>query len=328
MKKINLLLMHVLLWLSIAFSQASELNRANLNDTLFKQNIEKAIKNIILILEKEYIYPEKALLVKAELKRKLANKEFDKVSDWYSFIRSLSVILRDISGDMYLDIVEPHPSLTLEKVKRKSALNLKDSYIIRNVDLLSGNVGYIKVNYFYQTSNAKKEIFRALKELSMVDALIIDLRDTEGDSIPLAQYLMSFFIKESTILSEVLYDQQKKKKRLRALETSGNDKFKHNFPIYILTSSYLSSSGEFFSYTLQHLKKAFIVGENTMGIAHVLQNKKINNHISLTIPIAIHLHPATHSNWEKTGVIPDLDIAANLSVDAAHKMAKQYLGIF
>lgn len=328
MKKINIILMHVLFWLSIGFSQASGLNMESLNDTLSKENIGESIENIILLLDQEYIYPEKSLLVEEALRRELANKAFDEISDWYSFIRSLNGIIRGASGDMYLDIVETNPAFILGKSQNISPLNIQNSYGIDDVYLLSGNVGYMRMNYFYQSSNAKNEIFRGLKELSKVDALIIDLRDTESDSIPLAQYFMSFFIKEGTILSEILYDKQNKRKRLRAFENSGNDKFKHNFPIYILTSSSLSSSGEFFSYTLKHLKKAIIVGEETMGVAYVLKSQKINNYISLNMPIAIPLNPITKTNWAEVGVIPDLDVAANLSLDAAHKMAKQYLGIF
>jgi len=328
MKKIKTILMCFLLCLSIAFSQASDLNTESLNHSLSKENIEKSIENIILLLDKEYIYPEKSLLVEEALRHKLANKAFDEISDWYSFIRSLNAIMRGASGDMYLDIVETNPAFILEKALNKSPFKIQDSDGIIGVDLLSGNIGYMRMNYFYQTHNAKNEIFHALKELSKVDALIIDLRDTEGDSILLAQYFMSFFTKKSTIISEIIYDKQNKRKRLRAFENNGNDKFKHNFPIYILTSSSLSNSGEFFSYTLKHLKKAVIVGEETMGVAYVLKNKKINNYISLNMPIAIPIHPTTHSNWEETGVIPDLDVAANLSLDAAHKMAKRYLGIF
>jgi C-terminal processing protease CtpA/Prc len=186
----------------------------------------------------------------------------------------------------------------------------------------------MKLNHFYQNLEAEKEVARTLRKLSQVDALILDLLDAEGDSIPLAQYLMSFFVKEDTILSEVLYDKQNKRKTLRAIENKGNDKFKQNFPIYILTSSFLSSSGEFFSYTLKHLKKAVIVGEETMGAAYVLQKQKINDYISLNIPIAIPLHPTTKTNWGEIGVIPDLDTTANLSLDAAHQMAKKHLGVF
>jgi C-terminal processing protease CtpA/Prc len=229
---------------------------------------------------------------------------------------------------MYLDIVETKSASILEKVQNKRGLGNEESFGIHDVSILSGNVGYFKLSYFYQNPKAEIAVFRTLNQLSLVDALIIDLRNAEGDSILLAQYLMSFFVVEGTILSEVLYDKQNKRKILKAIENNGNDKFKHDFPVYILTSSFLSSSGEFFSYTLKHLGKAVIVGEETMGVAYVLQKQKINDYISINIPIAIPLHPTTNTNWSGIGVIPDLDTKANLSLDAAHKLAKEFLGVF
>ncbi len=71
-----------------------------------------------------------------------------------------------------------------------------------------------------------------------------------------------------------------------------------------------------------------IVGEETMGVAHVLQKYQINDHISIKVPIAIPLHPKTHASWADTGVIPDLPSAECLSLDEAHKLAKQYLSNF
>jgi len=115
---------------------------------------------------------------------------------------------------------------------------------------------------------------------------------------------------------------------LKSLANTGHENFKDNFPVYILTSSFLTNAGELFSYTLKHLKKAVIVGEETMGIAYLLQKLKINDYISLNIPIAIQVHPKTQTNWEHTGVIPDVYIAADLALDTAHQMAKEYLAIF
>lgn len=331
MKKVKVIikiLTLTLLWLSITITQASDLNVENVNDKLSKKNIEQAINNVIVILKKEYVYPQKSLLIEEGFKHKLATNELDDISDWYSFIRSINAIMRNVSGDMYLDIVETSHLLTLEKAQEKSELDNKDSLGVHSAEILSGNVGYMKLNHFYQNPEVEIEIYRTLNELSNVDALIIDLRDSEGDSISLALYLMSFFVQENTILSEVLYEKQEKIKILRSFENTGSDKFKHNFPIYILTSSFLSSSGEFFSYTLKHLKKAVIVGEETMGVAYILKKQKINDYISINIPIAIPLHPITHTNWEKTGVIPDVDTNASLSLSTAHKMAKKHLGVF
>ncbi|PCH94703.1 MAG: hypothetical protein COB83_10830 [Gammaproteobacteria bacterium] len=326
MKKPKELLLQILLLLSISTSQASVLDVDNLNEKLTKHQIKQGIDGVIKVLAKNYILPEKALLIEKELRHKLSTNEFDEISNWYLFIRHINLVMRKTSGDMYLDIVGTKPSFTLEKAQNK--LSNVDSFGIHNVSILSGNVGYFKLNYFYQNPKAEVEVSRALDKLSKVDALIIDLRNAEGESILLAQYLMSFFVKEGTILSEVLYDNKNKRKLLRATENNGNDKFKHNFPVYILTSSFLSSSGEFLSYTLKHLGKAVIVGEETMGVAYLIQKQRINDHISINIPIAIPLHPTTHTNWAQTGVIPDLDTAANLSLETAHKIAKEYLGIF
>jgi len=328
MKKIKKSLLQILLFLSVAFSHASELEGVDLNEKLTKDQIKQGVDGVIKVLAKNYIYPEKALLIEKELKHELKKNGFDEINDWYSFIRSINAIMRTVSGDMYLDIVETKALFILEKTQGKSKLDKNNNFGIDDVDILPGNVGYMKLNHFYQHPEAEKELSRILKKLSKVEALIIDLRDAEGDSISLAQYLMSFFVKENTILSEVLYDKQNNKKILRAIENNGNDKFKHNFPVYILTSSFISSTGEFLSYTLKHLGKAVIVGEETMGVAYVLQKKKINNHISINIPVAIPFHPITNANWAKVGVIPDVNTPANLSLEAAHKLAKEYLGVF
>ena len=326
MKKISMLLLQALLLLSMTTLQASVLDVENLNEKLTKHQTAQSIEGIITALEKHYVFPEKASLIEKELRYKLATKAFDEISDWYSFIRQINPIMRHVSGDMYLDIVETTPLFIINKAQHK--LGSRNNFGIENVSVLSGNVGYFKLKSFYQNTKAEVEVFRTLEELSKVDALIIDLRNVEGESISLAQYLISFFVEEGTILSEVLYDKSNKRKILRATENNGNDKFKHNFPIYILTSSFLSSSGEFISYTLKHLNKAVIVGEETMGVSYVVQKQKINDYISINMPIAIPLHPATHSNWEKTGVVPDVDTTAHLSLDIAHKMAKKYLGVF
>jgi C-terminal processing protease CtpA/Prc len=308
--------------------QASVINVGDLNDTLTKQQVEDAVNRVIVVLNKHYVFPEKSQLIENKLKNKLANNEFDHISHWYDFIQNINLAMRSASGGMYLDLLETKPKITVDKSIDKNDLTRLEHLGIRSTDVLSGNIGYLKLNYLYQNIEAEKEVFSALETLSQVDAMIIDLRDVEGDSISLAQYFMSFFVKEGVILSEVLYNKQSKKEVLKALENNGNDKFKHNFPIYILTSAFVSNSAEFLSYTLQHLGKAIIVGEKTMGVSYVLQKQKVNDHVSLNLPIAIHLPINNETHWLNIGVIPDIDVAAELSLETAHKMAKVHLGVF
>jgi len=186
----------VVLWLSITIDQASALGMASLNEQLAKQQIKQAVGSVIGVLKNNYIYPEKALLIENELSRKLALNEFDEISDWLSFIRHINVVMRSVSGDLYLDIVETKSSIILEKTRKRSTLDNAESHGIDNISILLGNVGYFKVSYFYQNPIGAREISRTLDSFSKVDALIIDLRDAEGDSIFFAQHLMSFFVKK------------------------------------------------------------------------------------------------------------------------------------
>ncbi len=328
MNIISKLMLCILLWLTMNIGHSKGFVLENNSEKLTQTQIASAVNHVIQILKQEYIFPEKALLIELELQRKLALNEFAAVGDWHSFSRSINIAMRKASGDMYLDLVESHTEFVLEHVDNNHVPAATRYGNLREVDILSGNVGYIKLTDLSQRQTIETKIAYALKSLSAVDALIIDLRFAEGGSIYVAQYLMSFFVAENTLLSNVVSGKQRKVTPLRAINTNGNDKFKHHFPIYILQSSFLPSSGEFISYTLQQLEKAVVVGEETIGVGYVMQKQKINEYISLNIPIAKPLHPITNTNWEQTGVIPDLTIAADLSLEAAHKLAKEYLGKF
>lgn len=174
---------------------------------------------------------------------------------------------------------------------------------------------------------AEKKGTKIFHQLAEVNAMIIDLRDAEGDSLSLASHLMSFFVAQKTVLANVIYEKQELRETLVASQNLGFERFKDNFPLYILTSSFVSGSGEFLSYTLKHLNKAVIVGENTMGVAYISKSKEINEFININLPIAIPIHPLTHSNWEQEGVIPDYPVEAKLSFDVAYNLAKNHLGI-
>lgn len=326
MKKIIKLLLQTLLLLSVTSLYASVLAPDDLNEPLSQDQVKHGVNDLLHVLDKHYIFPEKTLLIKKRLKHKLTINSFNEIADWHDFMRHLNAEIKSASGDMFLDIVETKSPFIFEKSPHELSSN--PSFAKDKVRILAGNVGYFRLDHFSQNLEAETDVSTSLDKLSKVDALIIDLRHTEGESISLALHLMSYFVEEGTILSEMIYDKNKKIEILKATENHGHIKFKQNFPLYILTSAFLSSSGEFISYTLKHLDKAVIVGEETMGVAYVLQKKKINENISINLPIAIPLHPVTTTNWAKIGVIPDSISTVELSLEVAHKLAKAYLGRF
>jgi C-terminal processing protease CtpA/Prc len=78
----------------------------------------------------------------------------------------------------------------------------------------------------------------------------------------------------------------------------------------VLTGATTFSGGEQLSYDLQQLGRATIIGERTRGGANAREGFRVHPHLEATISVAEAVHPKTGTNWEGTGVTPDIQATA------------------
>src|SRR5581483_1133514 len=90
-----------------------------------------------------------------------------------------------------------------------------------------------------------------------------------------------------------------------------------NRPVYILTSRRTFSGGEAFVYDLKARKRAVIYGEITGGGANPGGGTMLNARFGIFIPTGRAENPVTGTNWEGTGVAPDVTMDARLAFQAA-----------
>ena len=81
------------------------------------------------------------------------------------------------------------------------------------------------------------------------------------------------------------------------------------------------SAAEEFTYDLKSLQRATIVGETTGGGAHPGETHEIGGSLRVFIPQGRAINPITKTNWEGTGVTPDVPVAANDALAVAHEAA-------
>jgi C-terminal processing protease CtpA/Prc len=93
--------------------------------------------------------------------------------------------------------------------------------------------------------------------------------------------------------------------------------------VYVLTSKQTFSGAEEFSYDLKNLKRATIVGETTGGGAHPVSGERIDDHFLIGVPYARAINPISKTNWEGTGVEPDVKVAAAEALAVAEKLASE-----
>jgi C-terminal processing protease CtpA/Prc len=94
-------------------------------------------------------------------------------------------------------------------------------------------------------------------------------------------------------------------------------------PVYILISRVTFSGGEEFAYILKTRQRATLVGDKTDGGAHPGVSYRLHPHFEAFIPVGRAINPLTGTDWEGSGVIPDISIPQEQALTAAYYLALQ-----
>jgi hypothetical protein len=76
---------------------------------------------------------------------------------------------------------------------------------------------------------------------------------------------------------------------------------------------------------MKNLKRAVLIGETTGGGAHPVEQKIVYTDYVLNVPFARAINPITKTNWEGTGVEPDVKVPSAKAMDVAYSMALEKL---
>jgi hypothetical protein len=87
-------------------------------------------------------------------------------------------------------------------------------------------------------------------------------------------------------------------------------------PVSVLISEQTFSSGEALAYHLQSRRRATLVGQPTPGAADHITPVRVSGHVRALVPEARVRDAVTGTNWEGTGVVPDIRCAPDETLTA------------
>ncbi|MBV8390833.1 MAG: S41 family peptidase [Mucilaginibacter sp.] len=309
--------MAIIAYAVIAHAQTSRLSGKT--KTAVVENIAKNLKDI-------YVFPDTAIKMSDYIKHQLISGAYDTIKNPSVFASRLTADLRSVYPDGHLSIEYSTPVVTgnqntdPEAVKvRRLKFRKTVNFGFEKAEILQGNIGYLKINGFFTPDSAAKTTAQAaLRFISNSNTLIIDLRDNMGGDPGMVNYICGFFFPGKVHLND-LYN--KKEHSTTTYWTTPDTTLNtlKNIPIYILTSHRTFSAGEELTYDLQTQKRAIIIGETTGGGAHPVSSNDAGNDFTANIPFARAINPITKTNWEKTGVKPDIEATADNALDIAIK---------
>ena len=283
---------------------------------------QRVVESAIQEMNDRYVFPEKAKVLEKDLRQKLSTKAYDgsDLADPKAFADKLTQDIQAVVKDKHIRVRhsatvlppmregDPTPAEIEDFRKRGAALN----FGVERVERLRFNIGYFDLRGFQPAQLAGHKIVAAMNLLSDTTALIVDLRQNGGGDPATVQLMTSYLFDEPTHLNNMFYRGRDGDRNTQAWTHAWvpGERFGAKKPVYVLTSKRTFSGAEEFSYNLKNLKRATIVGETTGGGAHPGSVRRLNDHFSMFVSNGRAINPISKTNWEGTGVEPDIKVDA------------------
>jgi hypothetical protein len=290
-----------------------------------------------------YVDPAVAASLAASVRAHQKRGDYDQLTSSRAFAKLLSAHFAEVAHDAHLSIkysarllppdgsASPDPAAAAAFEAAEQATNRYDNGGFDRVERLAGNIGYVKFNRFAGPWLAGDMVTAAMSFIADTDALIVDLRDNDGGYATMVPLIASYLFDGWPVqLSSIYWRTQ----GTTSGETSQawtasfvpGKRFGKEKPVYILTSAKTVSAAEQFAYDLQALKRAKIIGETTMGGANPGNVFRVNEHFHMQVAQGRAINPVTKTNWEGTGVKPDVPVHADLALATARVLALEAQG--
>jgi hypothetical protein len=279
----------------------------------------QVVDAILKRLNDSYVFPEVAKKMETSIRERVAKKEYDQITSAKQFATTLTNDLQAVSHDKHLRVRYSFESIpergqrreptAEEREQRKNALTWTN-HGFGKVERLPGNIGYLEFFNFADEELGADTVAAAMNFINGTDSLIIDMRKNGGGNPAMVALVCSYLFGPEPVHLNDLYwregnrtDEFWTKKELPGKRYLNKD-------VYVLTSKRTFSGAEEFTYNLKNLKRATIIG-----------GFRINEHFGMFVPTGRAISPITKTNWEGTGVTPDVSVPADQALMVARLMA-------
>ncbi|MBT2385882.1 S41 family peptidase [Streptomyces sp. ISL-11] len=297
--------------------------------TLTKLRPAPVIDETARLLTEHYVFPGIAEHLAGLLQRRLTEGAYD-VEGAEELARLVTADLQSVNGDRHLSLkyhTDPVPpkqgAAALHAIRRDFDTSLGGA---PRVELLDGGVAVLELApMLFPLEWAAEPLSAALTLASRAQALIVDLRANRGGDPDTVAFVCSYLLDKRTHLNTMYWRDGERSEQSWSLPHVPGACFGGSKPLYVLSSGHTFSAAEELAYDLQQLGRAVVVGERTRGGAHPREGWTVHPHLEATIPTGRAINPVSGTNWEGTGVQPDIPCAAADSLDHAHALALTHL---
>jgi len=311
---------------------------------LYENTVEGNFNALWDIIDTRYCYLDYKSInwdsIHTEYERKLRQTQGDKYA------------LFDLFGEMLAELKDGHVNLysdfdvsRYEKWYTDSAANyyasiIKEHYIVDEYFRVAGGLHYAKIKnrnmgYIYYGSFSSgfsdTNMTNIMEYFEDCHGLIIDVRNNGGGSLTYSELLASYFFKENTTTTYMLYKNgpgHSDFAKPTAVKTPAHKTIRWEKPVAILTNRHSYSATNDFVVRMKYVPNAFIVGSWTGGGGGMPLSSELPNGWMVRFSACPMLDAEmNHTEW---GIAPDYhiiisDVEKDNNVDSVIEKAIELL---
>ncbi len=319
------------LWFTLGFLLIPGTPGHAAGQDLSRTEIDSVVERAADLIQSHYVFDERKPAITEYIRTRLNAGHYYGATNPDSLVEHLTRDLRSVSNDKHLyvehatagggDDTDWNAWAERERVSEKLS-----NFGFTEARVLDGNVGYLRIVGFMHPQRGFEAAASAMRFLSNTEALVIDVQGNGGGYGGLMELVLSYFFDPAPTHISTTYTSNIAEPPTRSFTlpfVPGPRRVGQ--PLYVLINGRTGSAAEFFAYTLQAFGKATIVGEPSAGAAHRNTYFELDDRFRISISTGAPIDPVTGTNWEGTGVQPDLSAPAESAVCTAHGLALRSL---
>ncbi len=293
---------------------------------------QRVVETLAQKMVANYVFQDVGEKMAKSLREHAKRGDYNQLVSANAFADMLTTHLREISRDKHIRVgysAREVPEDTLPGARPDAAETAQmaaherfRNYGVGKFERLPGNIALLELNGFADPELGGEVVASAMSLVANADALIVDLRRNGGGDPAMVALVCSYlFDGEPVHLNDLYYRRNNETRQYWTHAYVPGKRFGSSKPVYVLTSERTFSGAEEFSYNLKNLKRATLVGATTGGGANPGDSFKADKHFAVFIPTGRAISPVTRTNWEGTGVTPDIAVPADQALLTAQILA-------